>query len=247
MKENKKWSKIVKNSVFIFVFILLLAIISIIILKYNVEGEKNMPFNLSRLFIISSAEGLKKEENVDSNWNVEIYQTNEIYLNITKNKNYKDSEIIKSIQIKNIHIDENPQVGDINIYRPSGDEEKLQYIDKNKINDEIVYIGDTKSDIGNLKISNQGGTIVFSVVNITGKNYISDESELKHDGTLIEKANITNEEISFKISFDIVINLESEISYTGQITIELPIDDLSSKGITSLDKTDMKDIVFKRD
>lgn len=247
MEESSKLQSIIKKSIVFFVFILFLAVIGTTILKYNIEGEKNMPFNLSKIFIISSAEGVKKDELNESNWNVDVYQTNDIYLNITKNKNYKDEEIIKSLQIKNIEINNKPQIGDINIFIPKdSDKDSEKFKGENKIDNDIEYVGDIESDIGNFKISNQGGTLFFSVVNITGKSFESDDDVLKHDGTLLEKANISNEEIKFNISFDIVINLESEISYTGKVNLELPIDNVVSKGVTSFDKEETKDIIFKR-
>ena len=98
----------------------------------------------------------------------------------------------------------------------------------------------------NIKISNQGGTIVFRIVNKTGKEYISNDEELKHDGTLLQKAEVNNEDIKAKISFDIVITLESGVSFSGKITIEIPVDDVTTQGVTNLDKKDMKDVVFKR-
>ena len=170
-----------------------------------------------------------------------------IYLNITKNKNYKDEEIIKSLQIKNIEINNKPQIGDISIFIPrDNDKDNEKFKDENKIDSDIEYVGDIKSDTSNLKISNQGGTLILSVVNITGKSFESDDEELKHDGTLLGKANISNEEIKFNISFDIVINLESEVSYWGRVTLELPVDNVVSKGVTSVDKDETKDIIFKR-
>ena len=89
--------------------------------------------------------------------------------------------------------------------------------------------------------------IVFRTVNKTGKRYTSNDKELKHDGTLLSKVEIDNQDIKFKISFEIVINLESDISFTGKVELELPTGDIMTQGITSLDKTDMSDIVFKRE
>lgn len=246
MEENSIFKKIIKRNVLFFILVLAIALIGLIILKYHVEGEQNMPFDLSEILVVSTAEGNQKEETGDNNWNVDIYQTNDVYLNIKKNKNYKDTEIIKNIEIKNINIDEKPSIGKIELYVPSNENEIYNYEENHKINSNIVFDGDKKSDIKNLKISNQGGIIVFRIVNKTGKEYISNDEELKHDGTLLQKAEVNNEDIKAKISFDIVITLESGVSFSGKITIEIPVDDVTTQGVTNLDKKDMKDVVFKR-
>lgn len=247
MEEKIKIKKAVKRSITLFIIVLILAIVGLVILRYNVEGEQNMPFNLSELTVISSAEGIKKEDSSENKWNVDVCQTNDIYLNIKKNKNYKNTEIIKSIVIKNITIKDHPLIGNIEIYTPKGEEKIYEYNEENKINDIIKYDGDTKSDINNFKISNQGGTIIFRIINKTGKTYSSNEDELKHDGTLVNKVGIENNEIKFKISFDLVINLESELSFIGNVELELPIGDITTNGVTNLNRNNIKDIVFKRE
>ena len=95
--NDTKINKLILKSAYITIIILIIAVIALIILKYNVEGEKNMPFKLSNIIVISSAEGYQESENKEYIWDAEIYQKNDIYLNIEKNINYKETEIIKSI------------------------------------------------------------------------------------------------------------------------------------------------------
>jgi 1-acyl-sn-glycerol-3-phosphate acyltransferase len=52
----------IKFWVAIFLLVLVLMIVSILMIKYEVEGEKNMPFEFSKMVIISSAEGLDQNE-----------------------------------------------------------------------------------------------------------------------------------------------------------------------------------------
>lgn len=245
MEENKKWQKIIKRSFVFFVIILILFVIGVIILKYNVEGEQNMPFNLSDVLVISSAEGYQENE-TNNKWNVDVYQTNDVYLDIKKNKNYKDKEIIKSIEIFNIQV-QNPMIGNIQIYRPSGDGKTYEYKEEYKIDKSIKFDGDKKSDLKNLKISNQGGRILLRVLNNTGKQYTSNENEIKHDGTLLNKVGITNDDIKFTISFDIKIELESGVVFNGNIKIDLPKGNIINQGTASSHETDLKNIVFKRE
>ena len=116
-----------------------------------------------------------------------------------------------------------------------------------KITDKIEYIGGTESDIKNLKISNQGNTLIIRVLNKTGKRYTSNEEEFEHNGKLLDKVGITYEQVKAKISFDVTILLESDISFKGNIELELPIGDIAKEGSASLEITDTKNIVFKRE
>ena len=50
-----------------------------------------------------------------------------------------------------------------------------------------------------------------------------------------------------KISFDVTILLESDISFKGNIELELPVGDIAKEGSSSLEITDTKNIVFKRE
>lgn len=247
--ENKSIIKnLILKSAYITIILLIVAVIALIILKYNVEGEKNMPFKLSSIIVISNAEGYQQKENKDYLWDAEVYQINDIYLNIEKNKNYKEEEFIKSIVIENIEIKDNPLVGNFEFYRVLGEEKDLfSYSEEYKINDKLEYTGDTKIDLKNFKILNQGNTLILRAVNKTGETYTSNDKELKHSGELLEKVGISYEQIKSKVSFDLVINLESDISFRAKVELELPTGDISKEGASSLEIKDMKKIVFKRE
>ena len=68
---NKKYFHMAIISI---IFISILFIVAVIILRYQVEGETNMPFQLSKISIISSSEGIDKEV-VDSRWAFDVYQS----------------------------------------------------------------------------------------------------------------------------------------------------------------------------
>lgn len=248
MNDESKINKLILKSAYVVIIVLIIAVIALLILKYEVEGEQNMPFKLSSIIIVSNAEGYQEKENKEYRWDTEIYQNNDIYLNIEKNKNYKKTEAIKSILIDNVEINEAPQVGEIEIYRPSSDSmQTYSYKEEYKITDSIEYTGDTVSDIKNLKISNQGNTLIFRVLNKTGKKYTSNEETFEHNGKLLDKVGISYEEIKTEISFDLTIILESGISFKATIELELPVGDIAKEGSSSLEITNMKDIVFKRE
>ena len=71
----------------IFIIVIILFIAGVISLKYNVEGEANLPFELSKISIISSVEGTDNED-AQNKWNLTVNQNNDIYLYIKKNDNY---------------------------------------------------------------------------------------------------------------------------------------------------------------
>lgn len=248
MGEESRVNKLILKAAYVLIIVLIIAVIGLLILKYEVEGEQNMPFKLSSILVLSNAEGYQEKESKEYKWDTEIFQINDIYLNVEKNKNYKEKEpeIIKSIEIKNIIINETPKTGELIFYRPASNENDLfKYKDEYKINEEIEYVGDTKSDLSNLKISNQGGTIILRAVNKTGKEYKSNEKEFEHSGKLLSKVNILKDDIKSTISFDIIINLESRVSYKANIKLNLPVGDIIDQGYASEEVKE--NMVFKRE
>lgn len=244
---NKNIKRLIKIAVTLFIVILILIIVVLLILKYQVEGEKNMPFQLSKIMIISTAEGVSKEENKIS-WNLDIMQNNDIYIEITKNKNYKDTEIIDKITIDNFKMLSTPEIGEFTIYRPTTNENKTyEYLDDFIVNDKLEYIGSTQSNIKNLELANQGGMILYrySLKNVS-EYYSEEDTEIQHDGTLLAKTNVTLEQIQCEVSFDITILLKSGISYKGTVTLNLPAGNIVDEGTSSVEITDFEDVVFKR-
>lgn len=248
MTDDGRLKKIIIKSAYITIIFLIVIVIALLILKYQVEGEKNMPFKLSSVIIISNAEGYQEKENPDYRWDAQVFQNNDIYLNIEKNKNYKETEIIKSVVLENIKIDKKPQVGNIEFYRPSEDDKKIfNYNEEYLINEKIEYYGDIKSDLKNLKISNQGSTIILRAINRTNKNYTSNENELEHNGRLLNKVGISYEQIMTQVSFDLIINLESGISFRSTLDFQLPVGDIIKEGSSSIEIKDTRKFVFKRE
>ena len=134
---QKKYRKIINFFIAVFIIALIITIICLIMLKYEVEGENNMPFELSQMVIVSTAEGIGIEG--DATWNFDLVQNNDVYLHISKNKNYKETEIIKNIVIDNFKIDK-ANKGNTVLYRPSIDENKnFEYSDKYIIDNCIAY------------------------------------------------------------------------------------------------------------
>ena len=228
----------------ILIIVVILFIVGMLILRYNVEGETNMPFNLTKITVISSSEGIDKDAG-ENKWAFDIYQNNDIYIYIDKNENYKETEAIKNIVIDNFTI-EGQMKDNIKIYKPEFEEENVifKYSEKNKV-DRLEYIGELINDIKTMQVSNQGGIIAFRCSNDNLTEYRSDEDTINHN-ELLKKANITNESLKFNLKFDLSIILENGKEFKTNVELNLPVDDVVNNGVTSKEFTDMSKFVFKR-
>lgn len=236
-----------KNIVIIVIAIIAIVVISIIV-KYQVEGEANLPFQVSKIMVISNASGVQKE-NTENRWDLELVQNNDIYIDILKNKNYNKEEIIDKVIFSDFEIDSIPQKGEVVIYSPASVENGFYHNDEQYIvADTLEYIGnEEKSDIKNLQISNQGGLVFLRVVNQNIGTYTSNEdAEIRHDGTLLGKVGIINEDLTFTISFNIAIELKSEKKYKAKVTLEMPKGNLIAEGTTNQQIFGAETLVFKR-
>lgn len=106
LELKMKAKAVVRFCIIVFVLTLVITIVCLLMLKYSVEGENNMPFELSELIVVSTAEGIDIEG--DKHWNFNLVQNNDMYLYISKNKNYKETEIIKNITLSNFKMDKAP-------------------------------------------------------------------------------------------------------------------------------------------
>lgn len=244
----RKWNNITNRKYFhmivlITIIAVILFILGIVVLRYHVEGETNMPFELSKISIISSSEGVDKQAN-ETKWAFDVYQNNDVFLYLTKNKKYGKTEAIKEVAIDNIQI-ENKQKDKIKIYKPDGQDEKQIF----KIKEEngvssLMYKGGMESILKQLKVSNQGGLIAFRCSNLLAE-YTSDEEEINHQ-ELLKKLGITQEDLETKITFDFTIRIEEGKDYKTTITLDFPIGNVIEEGTTSQEITDLSNFIFKR-
>ena len=243
--EGKKQT--IKLVIAIFALVLVITFALIIMMKYEVEGETNMPFKLSKIMIIGTAEGVEKEES-DLKWDFSIYQNNDIYFYIDQNEETAQEDLlIKNIEISNIQVTKAPQKGTIQTYMPNSEAGRLySYDEQFLVQDSLTYKGASQSSSTNLEIGSKGGTAWIRFSNTSIGDYSSDkDEEIVHDGSLLEKIKATKEEISFEISFDFMIET-TENKYKANINLQLPTGDLAAEKTCYLEKTDMSDIIFKR-
>ena len=214
-------------------------------LRYQVEGETNLPFELSKMIVVSTAESNEIEAVADTKWNFSVNQYNDIYLEIQKNDEYTKNTNIKNITFENFVIEKNSGAENIKLYRANS-EGKVVEDEAHLVGSSLTYKGEKETNLDELKISNQGSIILLRSVNQNVCEVRSNDEEIVHDGTLLAKGNANSEDLNYKLSFDVVIETSRDIKYKGTISIELPTGDVQTQGKTQLEKTDFSDVIFKR-
>lgn len=244
MYRNVK-QKIFHSVIIAVIIIAILCVGGMFILRYQVEGESNMPFKISKISIIESVEGTESQE-AEEKWNLNVDENNDIYIYLEKNSAYGKTEIIQSVDIKNININKSKEKGIVALYKPVQDEKRM-FVNKeeNEIT-EITYEGDMESNIKEQKISNQGGIIAFryGINNIS--QYVSQDAEEIDHSQLLKLTDITEDDLKTTLTFDIIISLTSGKKYQAPISIDIPTDEIIEKGTVGIDKTDLNNIIFKR-
>ncbi len=280
MKDSVKQR--IKFSIVILIIVIAISFAVFSVVRYNVEGEKKVPFSLGKIIVISTARTMDADEkqeynasnvkennqevkngenedvdqNVQNNvqnqdekyiWDERVVQTNDIYIFLDRNKDYEKNEIIKSVKIENLKVIENVKTGNIQAYMPNSLEDGLyRYLNEYLINSSLTYIGATADNKKNLEIGNQGGCICLSFANVGVGDYKSnDDQEMQQGGTILQKMNVTDESLKFKVSFDLIIEALN-LSYKTNIELELPAEDLVGVRETHKEITDFSNIVFKR-
>ena len=243
--DKIKLKQRIKLSLAISILIIILAIVIFRIVSYGVQGEDEMPFELSKITVVSTAEGISNEDK-EERWNLNINQNNDIYISLEKNEKFSDAKI-KNIVIEDINISNNSNIGNICTYMPNSTGERIiTNSEETKFEESLTYRGASQTDYKNLEIGNQGGTILFRVSNNNVAQYISnDDEEIRHDGTLIGKTDVKYEDLKFNVQFNLIISMKDK-SYKGTINLEMPCGDIVTQGTCNIEKTDFSDVIFKR-
>ena len=243
MKKN-----LIKKCLFLAFLIVIVTIVIAIVAKYSVEGEKSLPYSLSKILVVSRID-TKNNEDSTNLWNISLTENNNIFIYINKNK--ETNETIKEIKLENFKITKESPKGNIKIYRPTGDlnsNNLYEHSTQDYLNTNITYTGATVDTLKNLEIANTGGMIGIRISLEDLGNYISNnyEEEIVYDGNLVNKAGLTKEDITFSVSFDLLITLNSNITFKGNINLDLPNEDILTNPESYLEITNFDDIVFKR-
>lgn len=238
--------KIFKKCLFAAFLVVLFAVVISIMLKYDVEGEKELPFSISKILVVSTVDGNLNEDQ-ENIWNIGVTQVNDLYIYVDKSI-AEDEQTIKEIRIENFVVNKSPNKGKLKVLRPTGEIANLYtHSEQDYLNDKIVYTGGVIDDLKSLEISNNGGILGFRISVEELGNYISNEDEqITYDGKLLSNLGVTVPEIAFNISFDVVITTSENISFKGTINLDMPIDTVIEEGSSNKEITDFSDVVFKR-
>ena len=258
MTESRKQK--IKFSVIISIIAIIIFVALFMVVRYQVEGEKNMPFNLGKIIVISSAstspvideqenniEGKGNSETENYLWKEKVIQTNDVYIYLDKNVNFKEDEVIKNVRIENIKVLKNVNIGKIQVYMPNSlDDDLYKYTNDFLVNSTLTYKGALLDNKKTLEIGNQGGCVCLSFANVDLGVYKSNEDEVIEQGAyILEKMNVADEDLKFKVSFDLIIEV-SDKSYKGTITLDMPAGDVVGKKESHMMITDFENVVFKR-
>ena len=240
-----KKKNLFKRCIFITCFAIVILFAVLTMLRYEVEGEKTLPYKLSKILIISTVEGNKIDDGQNL-WNISLNQANDFYIYLDPEKE-EETQTIKSITFDNFVITKS-DLGEAKIYRPTGDLNNLYSLSKqNYIGNKIVYLGDKIDDLKSLQLSNNGGVAGFRLALENIGNYVSnDDTEIVYNGSLLNKVGITNDKIKMNLSFDIAIQTNNNVTYKGNINVDTPAGDLTTEGSSNTEITNFDNVVFKR-
>ncbi len=90
-----------KKFLFISVIVIMLLIVAFIIIQYDAEGEKSLPFSINKILLVSTVNGdiVDDPSNI---WNINITQVNDVYMYI--NKTEETELTIKEIKLENFNV-----------------------------------------------------------------------------------------------------------------------------------------------
>ena len=180
-------------------------------------------------------------------WNEKVIQTNDLYIYFDKNLNCKSEDIIKNVKIENIQILKSENVGKIQVYMPNSlDDGLYKYINDFLVNSSLTYKGASADNKKTLEIGNQGGCICISFANVeVGKFQSNDDTEVKQGIFLLKKMGVSDEDLKFKVCFDIIIELQNQ-SYKANIVLDLPVEGMVEQEKNTMEITDFSNVIFKR-
>ncbi len=235
----------VLNICIIITIIVAIAFIALMfILRYIENGEENMPFEVSKITIVSTVDA-QDVEDTENRWNEKVIQNNDIYIDVKKNDNFQKKRIIKSVNIENMKVTKKPKKGEIKFYKPSTSEVKAFENKEDYLASNMIFKGYQETDIKDLKISNQGGRIAFRCANENLGTYISNEDNELNYNKLLEKIGVSDEDIRSNISFDLEIALTNGQKFKAGVELQFPEDGMVKSGRTSKEITDLN-IAFRR-
>ena len=247
---NKKVQRI-KFIIAVIVVLIALIFVGISIYSYSKNGEKNMPFELSKIIVVSTARKYESEDAqpIELNgaiWNFNVVQNNDMYIELKNNA--KEDEKIKNIKISNIQVVQSPNKGLIKTYMPNSlDGARYTYAEEYLVNDSLTYRGSEENSYKDLHINRKGGQLSISFANKDLGQYSSgEETEVTYDGRMLAKMGYTDDDLKFSVAFDITIELEDGKTYVGNVETAINCEGLVENGMSKLEVNDFSNVIFIR-
>ncbi len=250
--KNSKNIKKVKIFLTVITFILIFVVILLTylvfqkyVLKKTFEEDmlrfasknQSMIFTIDSITLFSSADAGYKT-NTANNFTIQnLYQYTDIALFI-KHISEEDTleNTLKKVRIENVQFSNIPKLGTPRLYFKSiHDFAKSTVTEENQITNsfEFTVSSADEADLSTPTLyNNLANPLTFSYVNSNIKSdyTITDvSSPITYDGSLLQKCNISLEDIACTVSFDIYItnNLDEEFKTTVSIDIPLSSEDMS--------------------
>ena len=245
--DKKTIISIIKRVLFGVFLLAMIGVVIFIIKKYEIEGEKNLPYSLEKILIVSNVDG-KRNEDAENIWNISLSEYNDVYVYIKNDENISEDVTIKDITLDNFKVTSKPKKGDLKLYRPTGELNNLYtYSEQSYLENNIVFQGSKIDDLKNLEIGNKGGVMAFRTSLENLGNYTSNEdTEIVYNGSLLQKVGVNLEDIKFSMQMDITIQTSENVSFKGTINLDFPAGDIVTNGSSNIEITDFSNIVFKR-
>lgn len=235
-KSNKKSIQIL--SILIAILIICITIylffIQNIFIKKNLEKDRlffsilneHVPFSLNKIILFSSATAQTDSVNQGLSLNISNYCDIGIYLNNSD----KENTSIKSLSINNIEIN-SPELGTPFLYKKRIDDlGNCSFNDAEIIGNEFTFnIVESTNDINydNYELLNDGSTpISLGFYNQDIKQgFLTDNTEISYNGTLLKTALIPQSSLSCNISFTINITTNTDKEYLCNVNFAIPFED----------------------
>lgn len=233
-----------KKASIISLIVIFMFVISLIIFKYEIEGEdkEGLPFYIEKISVVSTADGIKNTGQSEYLWSGELIQVNDIYIKITKTQTRE--KLLQNVIIQNIEMIP-PIKGDINSSRITKNEDSSnRYVKENLY--ELKFVAAQSTSLENSTIANQGGNIGLRIMNSGLGQYNSNEEEINYDGRILKLENITNEDIKCKVRFDILIEVLDGMKYKTNVELELPTGNILENGVEIEEYNNIEDLIYKR-
>ena len=242
--EGHNKIKILKKYAFIAFLLIAICISILLMVKYNVEGEKNLPLEIKEIEIRSII--YAQSNNAENILESSVEQDNDIFIKFKDNE--KIERQVENIKIENLKIEKVKDIGTIKVLKPTSNQNQNYF--QNSIEDytgkTLEYSANNVDNFEKQEFAQNGGMILFRISNQNLGTYILTENGVQYNENLLEQLGTNSEEIKLKVTFDMILAVNDKEQYKGTINLELPAEKFGENGRVSKTITDFNDVVFKR-